>query len=200
MTALLPANEPDCSRFNEPYEIAVEFFEHSTALDYHQRDWLRGHGVSDAAVASDPGFEGGPLRAARVVFTGACFDFAGGDDDDAVSAFVVIARDWLGVTADIAAFDEAGRVGHWLGSEAMLGAQRVLAPRLGDPLRIHRDPVAWLAHGRDGVVALDWQRAAEQLAGVSLLVCNGDVEFGQLIRKRLTRPAPEIFVEKGAAS
>ena len=195
MTALLPAGEPDCSRFNAPHEVAEVFLSQSRPLDGEQRDWLRGQGVSDAAVASDPNYEGGQLRAARVAFAGAYFDFAADDDESAVSAFVVIARDWRGYTADIIAFDDSGRVAQWEGREALLGAQRVLAPRLGDPLRIHRDPIAWLAGGREGVVALDWRLAAEQLAGVSLLVGNGDVEFGQLVRERLARPAPPIFIE-----
>ena len=199
-----PTPNPDDAQrtgcaFIEPHEIAIEFFERSRPLDDRQRDRLRDRGVSDDAVASDPGYEGGPLRAARVVFAAGVFDFADDQDEDAVDAFVVIARDWRGYTADAVAFDSSGRVARWLGSEALLGRQRVLAPRLGDPLRIFRDPGAWLAGGRDGVVALDWRLAAEQLAGVSLLVSAGDVEFARQVDERLTRPAPEIFVEGGAA-
>jgi hypothetical protein len=129
-----------------------------------------------------------------VIFGERLFDIADPDDDGAVMAFVVVARDQLGDASDLIAFGARGGVAPWLGREPLLGAQRVLAPRLGEPLRVFPNVLKWLAGGRDGVVVLNWRRAAERLAGLTLAVV--DVEFGQVLRDRLTRPAPSIVVER----
>jgi hypothetical protein len=149
-------------------------------------------------MAADPGYEGAPIRAGRVVFAAGVFDFADDEDEDAVAAFVAIARDERGITSDAVAFDAAGRVACSLKREALLGAQRVITPRLGEPLHIFPTVLEWLASDRRGVVVLDWRLAAGQLAGVSLKTTT--VEFGRLLRERLARPAPPIFIEQSEAA
>ena len=85
---------------------------------------------------------------------------------EATLAYVSVARDWRGYASDIVAFDLAGRViAAWLGREALLGAHHVLAPRFDDPLRVFDSPVSWLRGERDGIVIIDWTRAAAALAG-----------------------------------
>jgi hypothetical protein len=174
-----------------PHEIAEAFFANSRSLDAGERAWLGARGISDTAIESDPYCASGPVRRATVVF-GQYFNFVTEDEGDAAPAFVVICRGWDGVTADIAAFDET-RFALWLGQAPVLGEQLVLAWRLGEPLRVFEDVWAWLRGDRDGVVPVDWRRTASLLENTPLAV--DAVAFGQLLRERLTRPPPPIFVK-----
>ena len=56
-----------------------------------------------------------------------------------------------------------GFVGSWLGRVGLLGEEQLDGPRLGAPLQVHPDPLAWLRAGRDGVVIVDPVRAAPML-------------------------------------
>jgi hypothetical protein len=49
---------------------------------------------------------------------------------------------------------------------------------------------------RDGVVIVDWRRAPALLEGVTIGV--DDLEFGRVLRRRLTRPPPPIVVRCSA--
>jgi hypothetical protein len=179
-------------------EIAEEFFSQSRRLDDAQRAWFLAHGISASAIETDLYCSSGPLRFASVVFSERYFDFAVEGNASAVPAFIVIARDELGVTDDMVAFDGQGRLATGLGRARLLGEQMILAPRLGEPLRVFEDVWAWLRADRDGVVILDWRVAARRLEDVSL--CADRVEFGQILRERLARPAPPIFVNIRAAA
>jgi hypothetical protein len=174
------------------HEIAEEFFSNSRRLDDAQRAWVLAHGVSGSAIETDPYCSSGPLGFASVVFGERYFDFAVDGDASAVPAFIVIARDEFGVTNDMVAFDGEGRLAPGLGRARLLGEQMIFAPRLGEPLRVFEDVWAWLRGNRDGVVILDWESAARRLENVPLAV--DDIEFGQILRARLARPAPSIFV------
>jgi hypothetical protein len=174
------------------HEIAEEFFSNSRRLDNAQRAWVLAHGVSASAIEADPYCSSGPLRFASVVFGEQYFDFVTDDCASAVPAFIVIARDQFGVTDDLVAFDGRGRLSPALGRARLLGEQMILAPRLGEPLRVFEDVWAWLRGNRDGVVILDWESAARRLGNVPLAV--DDIEFGQILRTQLARPAPSIFV------
>jgi hypothetical protein len=175
------------------HEIAEEFFTNSRRLDDAQRAWVLARGISPSAIETDPYCASGPLRFASVVFGERYFDFAVEGDPSALPAFIVIARDQFGVTDDLVAFDGRGRLAPGLGRARLLGEQMILAPRLGEPLRVFEDVWAWLRANRDGVVILDWRVAARRLEEVSL--CVDSVEFGQILRERLARPAPPIFVK-----
>ena len=180
-----------------PAEVAYTFMTDLHSLSATQRAELRRRGVPDSAIDHDPGHEGGPIRVARVVFEQGFFDFASEDGPEATLAYVSVARDWRGYASDIVAFDLAGRViAAWLGREALLGAHHVLAPRFDEPLRVFDSPVSWLRGERDGIVIIDWTRAAAALAGVTLAVDN--VDFGKRLRQRLTRPAPPIVLRRRA--
>jgi hypothetical protein len=180
------------------HEVAEEFFSNSQRLDEAQRAWLLAEGISASAMEADPYRASGPLRFASVAFGEQYFDFAVGTDAMAVPAFIVIARNEFGVTDDMVAFDGQGRLATGLGRARLLGEQMILAPRLGEPLRVFEDVWAWLRADRDGVVILDWRVAARRLEDVSL--CVDSVEFGQILRERLARPAPPIFVKIKAAA
>ena len=177
------------------HEIAEAFFGNSRRLDDEQHAWLRARGVSDAAVETDPYTKLGPLRFASVVFGEQYFDFATAGEDgntSAVPAFVMICRDWDGVTADIVAFNK-DRLALWLRRASAIGEQLVLGPHLGEPLQVFDSIWAWLRGGRDGIFPVDWTRTARLLEDVSL--CVDSVEFGQVLSERLARPAPPIFVK-----
>jgi hypothetical protein len=180
------------------HEVAEEFFKNSRRLDEAQRAWLLARGISASAMETDPCCSSGPLRFASVVFGEQYFDFAVDGDASAVPAFIVIARDEFGVTNDMVAFDGQGRFATGLGRARLLGAQMIFAPRLGEPLRVLEDVWGWLRADRDGVVIIDWRVAARRLEDMSL--CADSVEFGQILREQLTRPAPQIFIKTRQAA
>jgi hypothetical protein len=178
--------------FERPHEIAEAFFANSRSLSEADRAWLGERGISDTAIESDPYCTSGPVRRATVVFGEQFFNFEVAEEGDATPGFVLICRGWDGVTADIAAFDET-KCQLWLGQAPVLGEQLVLAWRLGEPLRVFEDIWSWLRGDRDGVVPVDWRRTASLLENTPLAVDT--VAFGQILRERLTRPPPPIFVK-----
>jgi hypothetical protein len=177
-----------------PAEVAYAFMTDSLALSAEQRAQLRQRGVPESVIDHDPGSAGGPIRAARVVYAAGYFDFS--DEPEANVVYIIVARDWRGVSSDIVAFGLDGRTVPWLRREALLGAHNVLGPSFNEPLRVFPNILAWLRGERDGVVVLDWRRAAAELEGATLAV--DDLVFGQTLRRRLTRPSPPIVVRHGA--
>jgi hypothetical protein len=128
------------------------------------------------------------------------FDFAVDvGDEGAVSALIFLARDEDGEPEDLIAWaPETNRLASWCGASVFLGADDILGPRLGiEGLRIHRDPLAWLKTGRQGVIILDPKRARWRLAGESLIV--SEVDFGRKVRAFMRLPEPDVLVERRAA-
>jgi len=127
------------------------------------------------------------------------FEFARGCADQRMArlAAVFAARDMDGEPIDLAALDlDSGALATWRGRAALLGEDNLLQPRLGEPLRVHRSATEWLAAGRDGIFIINWSIAADQLGALRQALTVDDIAFGQLLRERLTRPAPAIFVEQ----
>lgn len=112
-----------------------------------------------------------------------------------VLVFVACACYWRGNVSDAIAFRLGGLMASWLGRETLLGAHIVLAPRFDDPLQVFDSPLSWLRGERDGILIVDWTRAAE-LEGVTLAVDSE--EFGKRLRQRLTRPAPPMVLRRNA--
>jgi hypothetical protein len=180
------------------HDIAAEFFAQTRALDDAQRAWLLAREIPPAALNNDPGRPAAPVRAARVAFTGAYFDFVGAKDEDARPALCVIARDEFGIVDDLVAFDARGRVGRWLGRAVLLGEQMRFFARVESPaLRVFVDPWEWLRGERRGVVILDRGRARWRLAGDVLAVDEAD--FGRRVRDGLRLPEPRIMVASKSA-
>jgi len=176
-----------------PHDIAAEFFAQTRALDDAQRAWLLAREIPPAALNNDPGRPAAPVRAARIAFTGAYFDFVGAEDEDARPALCVIARNEFGIVDDLVAFDARGRVGRWLGRAVLLGEQMRFFPRVESPaLRVFADPWEWLRGERRGVVVLDRGRARWRLAGDVLAV--DEPAFGRRVRETLRLPEPRILV------
>ena len=183
----------DAPRTIAAHDIAAEFFAQTRALDDAQRAWLLAREIPPAALNNDPGRPAAPVRAARIAFTGAYFDFVGAEDEDARPALCVIARNEFGIVDDLVAFDARGRVGRWLGRAVLLGEQMRFFPRVESPaLRVFADPWEWLRGERRGVVVLDRGRARWRLAGDVLAV--DEPAFGRRVRETLRLPEPRILV------
>ncbi len=181
-----------------PHDIAAEFFAQTCALNDVQRTWLLAREIPPVALDIDPGHPAAPVRAARIAFTGAYFDFVGAEDEDARPALCVIARDEFGIVEDLVAFDARGRVGRWLGRAVLLGEQMRFFPRVESPaLRVFADPWEWLRGERRGVVILDRGRARWRLAGDMLAV--DEPALGRRVRDTLRLPEPQIMVASKSA-
>jgi len=105
---------------------------------------------------------------------------------------------WDAVPVDLVAVrtDDPGR--WWLrrGSVCLLGDHMIDYYVLGaDPVRVHRDPIAWLRAGGDGVVVLE-DDGYDILANLPAGLVAEDVEHGERIKARLARPfkTPPIFI------
>ena len=129
----------------------------------------------------------------KVVFDRRRFEFARHrGSDDMVSALVVPARGQYGEFVDLVAWRPPDSLGSWLGHVGLLGEDQVLGPRFG-PLAVHANVLDWLRADRVGVVVVDMIRAAPLLRDASKLLV-ATVEHGQVLRKALTLPAPQILV------
>jgi hypothetical protein len=142
-----------------------------------------------------------PPARADVVFhpQRSLFDFADDvGDEDAVSALVFLALGEAGEPEDLVAWTpQPNRLASWHGAAAFLGAEDLLAPRVGvEGLLVHPDPLEWLRAGRSGVVILDPARARWRLAGEPLIVRG--VDFGRKVRASMRLPVPRVFVERRA--
>ncbi len=175
-----------------PDTIGEAFFANVRPLDQRQIDWLtQRHGVPVMALAGDGDGTGWCLATARVERVGRRFDFR---PEDGVGAFVTVARDEDGWGVDLVAWDPKGEwITPWVGGEvAVLGQHELLAPRLGEPLAVHRDALSWLRAGRSGVVILPPASARRLLENLPLQA--DDVQHGEELRRLLTPPRPRIMV------
>ena len=152
----------------------------------------------DPLLSNDvtPLWDADGLYTARVCFgDDGLFDFAdeARDPSSAVVAIIIECRDEYGDIVDLAAWRPGeGRIALWRGRVFALGQDELLAPRGDEPLMVYATVGAWLRGGRDGVVIIDFQRAALALHGHSIRT-GRDIAFAQRLREILTI-APEIFV------
>jgi hypothetical protein len=152
----------------------------------------------DPLLADDvtPLWNADGLHAAKVCFwESGLFDFddEAGDPSGAITAVIIECPDEYGDIADLAAWrPDAGKSALWRGRVFALGQDQLLAPRGGEPLMVYATVWAWLRAGRDGVVILDFRRAALALHGVTIRT-GRDIKFAQQLRERL-KISPAIFV------
>ncbi len=127
------------------------------------------------------------------------FDFAAdAGDEGAASAFVFLALDEEGETADLVAWaPQENRLAAWFGASPLLGAENLWAPRLTKEraLAVFESPLGWLRAGREGVVVIDPQRAAPLLRHAEPLVAES-IDHGQRLRRRLAARPPRVYVAK----
>jgi hypothetical protein len=143
-----------------------------------------------------------PARAGVVFREGSRFDFAADlpadRDDEVVSAMVLLALDEDSYPVDLVAWTaKPYRIESWLGATPFLGAENLLAPRLGDGLKVFPTPMEWLKGERDGVVIVDPAEAKWVLVYEQLVV--GDVTFARELREKLSLPVPRISIEEASA-
>ncbi len=171
------------------------------ALNPELRARLHDLGVNDAAIRGRHFFD-------HIQFEAICFrsssrfEFARDLDDQrgAVAAIIFPCHDEQGRITDLAAWSlDTGTFATWRGIAPLLGAERILEPRIGAPLMVSETALDWLRAGREGLVCIDDSRAAEHLEGHTLGV-NGE-RFRKLLLARLTphmsRP-PRILVQRPA--
>jgi hypothetical protein len=93
------------------------------------------------------------VMAGAVLFSGPHFEF---DPTGTHSALIFVCLDEDRVVADLAAWKPSTKqLGLWLGRVTMLGEENVLAPHVGESLRVHDTPLEWLQDDRRGVVLID---------------------------------------------
>lgn len=121
------------------------------------------------------------------------------DQRGATRAFLFGVRDELGEPVDIAAWRREEPLARlWRGEVAMLGAERLFAPRL-QPLFVFPTTLDWLRASREGIVLLDDVNAAPLLDGVTLAAPG--LAFARQLRARLaphTRRPPRIMIPTAA--
>lgn len=117
---------------------------------------------------------------------------------DADETFILMALDQNGEPADLVAWraEPSGFLASWLGRAAMLGAEQLDMPRLGEPLRVHESTLEWLKHKREGVVVIDPIRAGPMLRDAGSIVVNSWTHKARLA-DMMTVKLPRIIVEPG---
>ena len=149
-------------------------------------------GVSPTAI-----YQPDLVMRARVEFNSPWrrFEFATENNSaDVADAYIFAARDTAGELSDLIAWTPAtGQIASWLGVAALLGAERVLRPRLGEGLPVYRTPLGWLQAERNGVVIVDQVEAADLLYVAAPLIVAERDNAAQL-RRSLARPAPRILI------
>ena len=150
---------------NDP---VLDVFYSSTRFPSPKRlDRLQAKGVPRRAVLHDgaAGVDGHQLGTARVVFDDrGDFAFAGGNETEAVGAFIIVARDAAGSPLDLIAWHvRTGDVGTYFGRAGVLGLQDYFAPQISGLPILHRDVLEWLRAERRGAVIVDKKRAGRIL-------------------------------------
>ncbi len=152
-------------------------------LDQRSLDHMKSIGIPVLALASGLGGTGHCIRQARVEARDGRFEFGRYVKHEMVrTALVALAYDRDGRAADIVAWRTGPEpfVASWLGQVGLLGEENLDGPRLGKPLVVHADPMAWLRSGRDGVAVVDPARAGPLLRQAGEMVVGSHAERNRL--------------------
>ena len=146
-------------------------------LDQRSIDDMKSMGVPVLALVSGPGGMGHCIRQDRVEARDGRFEFGRYvNHEDVRAALVTLAFDRDGRAADIVAWRTGPEpfAASWLGRAGLLGEENLDGCRMGEPLMVHPDPMAWLRSGREGVVVVDAIRAGPLLrqAGEMVVDCH----------------------------
>jgi len=152
-------------------------------LDQPSLDHMKSIGVPVLALVSGLNGMGHCIREDRVETRDGRFEFARYVDHEMVrGALVALAFDRDGHAADIVAWRTGSEpfVASWLGQIGLLGEENLDGARLGEPLVVHPDPMAWLRSGREGVVVVDAIRAGPMLRQAGEMVGGSHAERNRL--------------------
>jgi hypothetical protein len=173
----------------------IEAWQECPPLPQKHIDRLLAAGVSEDALACDPGDYGFAIAFDRVAFDGPHFAFERHlrqPDDNCTSALIFVGRDECGETADLVAW-RGEQLASWTTRARVLGQQNVFGPRVGSPaLAIHPGPLEWLRADRHGCVLIDAERARWLLTSAGPLLA-ASIEHGRDLRSALTF-SPEILI------
>jgi hypothetical protein len=124
------------------------------------------------------------LGAERVRFLdGGTFDF-----DQTGERALIFRAEEQSLTTDIIAWSARNeQLASWRGTAFCLGD---LYQIWGSPVRIHRTPLQWLQHGREGVVIVDWTMAAAYLRNAESLLFE-DAGLARVVRQWTLAPEPK---------
>lgn len=107
---------------------------------------------------------------------------------------------------DLLAFDPREPNRWWcrLGGEPMLGASALSNQLLGQRLHVYRNPMSWLQHDCDGIVALDFNRASiDLITAQNGLVAEDDAhvnELYQALNDAAQWRIPDIYLRRRDAA
>jgi len=152
-------------------------------LDQRSIDHMKSMGVPVLALVSGLNGMGHCIREDRVETRDGRFEFGRYVDHEMVrGALVALAFDRDGHAADIVAWRTGSEpfVASWLGQIGLLGEENLDGARLGEPLVVHPDPMAWLRSGREGVVVVDAIRAGPMLRQAGEMVGGSHAERNRL--------------------
>lgn len=130
------------------------------------------------------------LRDSVVFGRGHRFEFARfirDPDDDRLPAYTLLARDTGGAPLDVVAWHpRTGHVATWLGRAGLLGLEHPCPGTTEDPLVVYRDPAAWLADKRRGVVVVNERLARAELLNVGSILA-ADIAHGEALEAMLSK-------------
>lgn len=162
--------------------IALAEYRQSSALRQREIDWLMSKGVTIHAIAAWP-----MLTANNVIFDAhGRFEF--GDGERVLTIFSdcgdIVA--WHPGTHELAS---------WLGTTYAINWTQVFAPNLDrDPLPVWRDPLGWLAAGRDGIVPVAMNRWRWSMLDHQSGLIAEDIAHGEELRRATWNPHRKIPV------
>jgi len=152
-------------------------------LDQRSIDDIKSMGVPVMALVSGPGGMGHCIRRDRVEARAGRFEFGRYvNHEDVRAALVTLAFDRDGRAADIVAWRTGPQpfAASWIGRAGLLGEETLDGCRMGEPLTVHADVMAWLRAGREGVVVIDPVRAGPLLRQAGEMVVDSHRERNRL--------------------
>jgi hypothetical protein len=173
-----------------PYWLALQQLDQNSISEFEYA-WLTKRGVTFKALLGD-----WPIGAANVTFDGkGHFNFA--DDGERALTFVTFnAREPIDL---IAWHPRTGKIGSYTGAATFLGDEDdAINPgtwSCGGDLIIHATPLEWLQHEREGLVIINFKRAATALRNAKSIFCE-DINAARKLRPAIraaSKPLVKIY-------
>jgi hypothetical protein len=114
----------------------------------------------------------------KVGLTGKCrFDFSSYLSESAVAHEAMVYHVWTAYyrTVDLVAIiPELNKAAFYLGTSGVLGIYHLDPLTTQEGVRLYRDPMQYVRHGRQGILIVDPAKAAYELRGKRLIVDSGE--------------------------